>query len=40
MTAPDDERAHPVEPAEGGPEQGEEAEERVRQEQEERDREA
>jgi hypothetical protein len=34
MTNPDDERQHPVEPAEGGVEQGEEAQERVRREQE------
>ena len=41
MTTPDDNRAHPVEPAEGSREQGEEAAERVSKEQEEgRDREA
>lgn len=41
MTTPDDNRAHPTEPAEGPRAQGEEAEERVSKEQEEgRDREA
>jgi hypothetical protein len=34
MTTPDNERVHPTEPAEGGVEEGEEAVERVRREQE------
>lgn len=40
MTTPDDDRAHPTDPAEGDREQGEEAEKRVAEEQESRDREA
>jgi hypothetical protein len=40
MATPGDEREHPVQPAEGGVEEGEEAQERVRREQESADEES